>query len=164
MIALKQSWLMRKLKSVLRVLLIVLVPLASVYAIWCSVGRMATRREVRTLVTPVLNAAFLNDDTNEGWIRLEDRLEVVLKDRSDAGDEALAILCQYYLGEHNAEEISANVTQRGRRILPYLEKYRNNPGIALRPEFLLLRLSRADRTRWDDYLIGLIHEGKVLQE
>jgi hypothetical protein len=155
---------MKKLGKIAKVVVVVFASIITFYLIWCAAGYAAMRRDVRALVAPVLNAAMANDGSNKGEDRLEDELDLVLKNQTNGGDEALAILCQYYLGEHNAEKVSIGVTRRGRRMLPYLERFQNKPGIPLRPQFLLLRLSGPERARWDGYLIGLVREGKVLEE
>ena len=163
-IALNEPTSMNKLGKTLRIFLFFAILIAGAYSLWCAVGYLTLPAQTRSLVIPVLNAAFDNRDTNEDQIRLEDRLEVVLKDRSDSGDRAIAFLAQYYLGEHNGEEITINITQRGKRVLPYLEQYRNHAATVPRPEFFFLRLSRSERAWFNDHLIGLVREGKVLEE
>ena len=48
------------------------------------------------------------------------------EDRSPLADEALVVLFSYYLGESNGEDLVHEVTVRGRRMLPFLTKYRHH--------------------------------------
>jgi hypothetical protein len=113
-------------------------------------------------VTPVLSSRW--DSTDSGFARTEDLLERVLKDNTDAGDQASVILLDYYLGEQNYENQIVNITQRGKRVLPYLVKYRSHPVLPLRPDFWLFRFYGAERNRRYDEAIDMFRQGKVLQE
>jgi len=114
------------------------------------------------LVTPVLSSRW--DATDSGLARTEDLLERALKNNTDAGDQASVILLDYYLGEHNYESQIVNISQRGKRVLPYPVKYRNRPTLPLRPDFWLFGLYGIDRSRNYDEAIDIIRQGKVLQE
>ncbi len=47
----------------------------------------------------------------------------ILKNRTSAGDKALAYLLNIYTGEHPGEELVCEVINRGRHILPLVKKY-----------------------------------------
>ncbi len=47
----------------------------------------------------------------------------ILKNRTSAGDKAVAYLLNIYSGEHPGEELVCEVINRGRRILPLVKKY-----------------------------------------
>ena len=49
----------------------------------------------------------------------------ILRDKSDVGDEALAVLLGLYVGDHNAEGIVCELINRGRPVLGYLAKYQS---------------------------------------
>lgn len=48
----------------------------------------------------------------------------VLRDMSPAGCESLVVLTHFYIGEATGEDLDHEITKRGRRMLPYLQKYR----------------------------------------
>ena len=127
-----------------------------------AIAHFQVTREAAQLVTPVLSSRW--DSSDSGFVRTEDLLERVLKDNTDAGDQASVILLDYYLGEHNYESQIVNISQRGKRVLPYLVKYRNRPTLPLRPDFWLFGLYGIDRSRNYDEAIDIIRQGKVLQE
>lgn len=126
------------------------------------IARRQMRPEVQALVIPVLSSCC--DDTPAGWDRTEELLQKTLNDKSDAGDEASAVLLDYYLGEHNHELLMINISQRGQRVMPYLLKYRDYPGLPLRPDFWGTRLDRSTRELVYDMAIDLVRQGKVLEE
>ena len=69
---------------------------------------------------------------------LESALSPILVDRSATGDETLAVLLGFYIGEHPSEDISCELVSRGRPVLKYLKKYESAqvvvPGVS--PEAL----------------------------
>jgi hypothetical protein len=101
---------------------------------------------------------------DDNMIEPEEMLSHVLQDQSPAGDEAAVILLDYHFVEHNAEELTTNLTQRGKRALPYLVKYRDRPAFPIRPDFWLLKIDQQTRDRTYNDVIGLIGEGKVLTQ
>jgi hypothetical protein len=84
-------------------------------------------KRVRALVRPVFAAysRVLRAETEETANGLENTLAHVFKDKSSVGDEALAVLLGFYLGEHSGEDISCELVSRGSRVLKKLEKYRS---------------------------------------
>jgi hypothetical protein len=50
----------------------------------------------------------------------------VLRDKSEVGDEALAVLLGLYVGDHDAEDIVCELINRGKRVLGYLAKYQSS--------------------------------------
>lgn len=55
--------------------------------------------------------------------RVENLFESLLANRTTAGDEALAYLLNIYLGEHSGEELTCEVTNRGKRMIPLIRAY-----------------------------------------
>ena len=116
-------------------------------------------------LSSVLSLTVWDHFGKEDWpIKEEEQLERVMASQSPASDEASVLLLDYYLGEHPSEELVINLTQRGKRVLPYLEKYRNHPAYPVRPDFWLAKLDRSTRNMMYDDVTKMIREGKVLQE
>ena len=84
-------------------------------------------------VCHILNSTFSSDDTMIDTERELDRL--VFQRTTPESDEAAVILLDYYMGEHNGEELFISLTKRGTRVLPYLIKYRDHPAPVIRPWF-----------------------------
>ena len=91
------------------------------------------RSEVLKLVKPLIELRiqqqreqFFEDGRWKGESRLTPevnrRFELLLANRTKVGDEALVFLLSVYLGEHPGEELVCEVTARGRRMLPAVEK------------------------------------------
>ncbi|MBI1810985.1 MAG: hypothetical protein HY035_08125 [Nitrospirae bacterium] len=55
---------------------------------------------------------------------VEKRFYSILKNRSKAGDEAVAYLLNVYMGEHSGEELVCEVINRGKRMLPLIREYK----------------------------------------
>lgn len=92
------------------------------------------RPEVLKLVKPLVDLRTrqtTDQATDEGiWKgespvtpEVERRFEALLHNRTKAGDEALAFLLNIYMGEHSGEELVCEVTNRGRRMLPLIDRY-----------------------------------------
>jgi hypothetical protein len=65
---------------------------------------------------------------------VEKRFYSILKNRSKAGDEAVAYLLNVYMGEHPGEELVCEVINRGNRMLPLIRDYKRCiPLIGLEP-------------------------------
>jgi hypothetical protein len=124
----------------------------SVYA-EVKIGRNTSRT-----VRQVVNSTFRNDDFKSAGQEL-DRL--VVQRSSPESDEAAVILLDYYVGEHNDEELLISLTQRGSGVLPRLIKYRDHPAPAIRPWFWPVRKHGVKRY---DEVMRYIREGKVLSE
>ena len=154
----------KKPSTASRTIIAVVVLLATVYVVWSLVARALVRTDAAALVLPVLNAATRNTGTDADQMKIDVQVDKVLLNKSDAADEAVAILIAYNIGVHNAEELTISSTQRGQRMLTYLDRYRKSPPVPLRPEFWLLRLNRTTSDSMYDEAIGLIRQGKVLQE
>ncbi len=57
--------------------------------------------------------------------RFEKYWDALTSNRSAVGDESIAVLLHFYIGEHPSEELFDEAVGRGRRMLPYLRKYAN---------------------------------------
>jgi hypothetical protein len=71
---------------------------------------------------------------NEHTLRtLDDAVERVCNRNNRSSDEALAVLIEFYVGEHSAEDILCELVHRGKRVLPLLAKYHHRkivvPGV-----------------------------------
>ena len=83
-------------------------------------------------VTPVLDAIVRSRKASPTaspfaeWFKVEKPVTRVMEDRSPAADEALVVLVQFYIGESTSEDLNHEITKRGRRMLPYLRKYRRD--------------------------------------
>ncbi len=126
------------------------------------IGYVQVGSRTAALVSPVLSSCW--NDSNDGMMRTEDLLDIAMRDRTEAGDRAVVILLDYNIGAHNHEELTTNITQRGKAVLPHLLKYRDHRPLPLRPDFWLMRSSRKDHNEEFDDMIRLVKEGKVLQE
>ena len=62
-------------------------------------------------------------DTEATASSLDAALSSLLNDQSPVGDEALAVLLGFYIGEHPAEDIACELVHRGKRVEKYLSKY-----------------------------------------
>lgn len=88
-----------------------------------------------SLVVPVLDAfAKLRESENEQTTRaLESALSRVFEKNTRASDEALAVLIQFYVGEHSGEDLFCELVHRGKRVLPLMKKYHHRtivvPGV-----------------------------------
>jgi hypothetical protein len=123
------------------------------------------RKEVAGLVENVLDLGLVagqNDFGGREGSRLEDSLEQLCKDPSNAADEASVILLDYYLGEHNAELQECAVTIRGTRILPMLERFQRSASKPWKLRYLLMRLPRRSREFLHKDAIDAIRQGKIL--
>ncbi|WP_342315666.1 hypothetical protein [Lysobacter sp. FW306-1B-D06B] len=78
-------------------------------------------------VTQVSEAlrALQSDRSHAAQSRANRAIEVLLKDRSPAADEAMAALAGHYLGE--AAEVECEIAARGERMVPLLERFDRAP-------------------------------------
>jgi hypothetical protein len=71
---------------------------------------------------------------------VEKRFYSILKNRSKAGDEAVAYLLNVYMGEHPGEELVCEVINRGKRMLPLIREYKKCiPLIGIEPLPMFIR-------------------------
>ena len=96
-------------------------------------------RKVARLLVPILDAHVAWDQWLKGteWFkpenghtaelreRTDDALYSLFADNSAAADEASIVLMDYYIGEHSAHEFGDDLSRRGKRLLPYLPKHRD---------------------------------------
>ena len=105
------------------------------------------------LVVSVLNAfAKLRESENEETtLALESALNSVFEKNTRASDEALAVLVEFYIGEHSGEDLFCELVHRGKRVLPLMKKYHRRsivvPG---------MNMSRAEAL--DTLYDGVVHE------
>jgi hypothetical protein len=91
------------------------------------------------LVKPFLSELLITrTDKSKGWDEHQRRkyelLDKIIKDTTDAGDQAIAYLLHFYNGEHPDEELSCEAIIRGKRMLPLLHRYSTGlPNIGLEP-------------------------------
>ncbi len=92
--------------------------------------QLSAGKDPAELVIPLLNLACEMFNNRSSW-RAVPKVEMVigdlLGDRGVVADEALVILFHYYVGDHNGEELWEGVVTRGKRMIPYLMKYRDHP-------------------------------------
>jgi hypothetical protein len=87
------------------------------------------------LVAPVLQAmiSVRSSENEQTLMALDDAVERVCNRNNRASDEALAVLIEFYVGEHSGEDISCELVRRGMRVLPLLAKYHHHkivvPGV-----------------------------------
>ena len=78
----------------------------------------------------------LHGSENEHTIAtLENALARIFRQNNRASDEALAVLVEFYVGEHSGEDIFCELVHRGKRVLPLLAKYHGRritvPGVEM---------------------------------
>jgi hypothetical protein len=94
--------------------------------------------EAAELVRPVLSeflAAHAEEFDGTGRYRGEsahspvfrERLATLLSRKGPAADEAIAALLCFYVGEGPGEELMCEALKRGKRIVPYLQRFRRSP-------------------------------------
>ena len=97
------------------------------------------------------------------WHKIEKLVARLMKNNSPSGDQAVVLLLQYYVGESESTDLVTNVTARGKRVLPYLLRYRDLvPQIPARsyPASILTE-SEFRKTEFDQ-AIDAIKSGKIL--
>jgi hypothetical protein len=78
------------------------------------------------LAANVLSArveALRKNDFDPNSQEVEKRLAALYRNSSKEADEAIVILMNFYLGEHEGEELYENLLSRGPRMIPILERY-----------------------------------------
>ena len=107
------------------------------FAIAVTSAPVHVPKPAAALAAPVLNAMIdVRKSEDERTLRaLDDAVEHVCNKRTPASDEALAVLLEFYVGEHSGEDISCELIHRGRRVLALLEKYHGRqivvPGVEM---------------------------------
>lgn len=90
-------------------------------------------RKLEELIAPVLKARCeaVKDEKDlpaaEYDRKVNEEAAKVAKDKSEAGDEAVVVLMDYWLGEGAGLGLTAEITERGKRLLPVLKKYAKEP-------------------------------------
>jgi hypothetical protein len=121
-----------------------------------------------SLVVPILEARYAWGESARGSNGGDSAKSSILlgrlfRDNSMAGDEAAVVLLGYYLGEADDEDLTHNLTLRGKRILPYLRGYRDR--IVRLPErgrLDSLEFSTPERREFFDTVIDAIEKGEVV--
>lgn len=81
------------------------------------------------LVKPLIESRIKGYNTDVDW-----HFHSILKNRSTAGDEAVAYLLNVYLGEHPGEELVCEAINRGKRMLSLIREYKRcTPLIGIEP-------------------------------
>jgi len=97
------------------------------------------------------------------WKKVEELVAGLIKNKSSSADEAVVVLLQYYVGESEGPDLITNVTTRGRRVLPYLLKYRDNiPSIPGRSYPASMLTDQDIRQEEFDEAIRAVKSGKIL--
>lgn len=118
------------MKTVLRSFVVCAVLLLSV-SVYCDDKPAPPKWEA--LVRPVLEArceAVKSEKdlpSAEYDRKVNEEAAKVAKDRTEAGDEAVVVLMDYWLGEGAGLGLSVEITERGKRLLPLLKKYGKEP-------------------------------------
>jgi hypothetical protein len=149
--------------------------LACTWMLWggSSPGDSSTVRvpkEVACRVRPILDAACEARKESEATAvgrsatqRVELRLAKLMAKKGTATDEALVVLLGYYIGEASGEDVLHAVTVRGRRMLPYLRKYRHRRTVIPGGEYPeSLRAQPAVRELMFKDAVEAIEKGEVI--
>ena len=119
------------------------------------------------LALPILEARYAEDQASATGGESGDLSGRLLGDlfqnQSEAATEAAVVLLGYYLGEADSEDLMHNLTQRGRPILPYLRRYRDQPvTFPKRSHLDSLMVPAALRQEFFDTVIESIEKGEVI--
>lgn len=126
----------------------------------------STSSMVSARVLPILDTlqhAIANDiaHTPEGEKHAY-LLADLFDDQTPAADEALAILTWMYLGEAPGEDLHHQISTRGRRMLPYLIKYRVRCPQMLERYPVTMRLRETTRRSLLRSLMRSMRKGEVV--
>ena len=127
-------------------------------------------KEARDLLIPILDAFSkaqekqpVDETENSPFWRGSVLLGALFRNRSSGADEALIVLFDYYLGEANGADLLHQVTLRGRKILPYLQRLRRRrPRIPGRNYPRSMLLSDSIRAEFFGNAISAIRQGQVV--
>jgi hypothetical protein len=93
----------------------------------------ASSKKVAATVRSVLSARCYDLSEKSGAKHLTVALDPLVADRSTDADHALAALAGYYLGEEGTLRVGGAVTDRGKRMIPLLNKYEKLAPIVAAP-------------------------------
>lgn len=138
-------------------------------------------REVARLLVPILDAhdavrqwrksaERFKPENNGYYTELEERvgdaLYSLFANNSAAADEASVVLMDYYIGEHSGHEYGDDLSRRGKRLLPYLRKHRDQyfvtPGrrYLYKDPDLIMRFNFEGRQSGRDYITKALGRGE----
>lgn len=132
---------------------------------WISSGATKLIKPILDLrVKSIDNPAEKEVPGSTSW-KMGKLLYRLSQNQSRDADEALAVLLGFYLGESNDEDLLHDVTIRGKRILPYLEKYRRGAfSVSGRQDSTKLRPNGMFERGPFDRAISAIKSGTVLND
>jgi hypothetical protein len=137
-------------------------PSATVYA-------PPTSPMVSSRVLPILDECKRETESDEherdnGYSEEERQLALLFGEQTAIADEALAILTWVYLGEAPSEDLDHQISTRGKRMLPYLIKYRVRCPEILERYPVRMRLPEATRRSALRSLLRSMRKGEVVGE
>jgi len=145
-----------------------LIPLSAGTKLNPRTGPRTVDAKVARLVEPVLDALVQSQgcsDREESFYEADKHLGTILGLRTDASDEALVVLLYFYIGESSCEDIIHEISKRGRRMVPYLRRYRDTaPDFANRRYPPCLLVESSTRVEFFDEVIRAIGERKIIGE
>ncbi len=123
------------------------------------------------LVLPILDAMTeashdpesMREEEGTPFWRAGTLIGKLIDNKTSASDEALVVLLYYYDGEANGEDRLREITARGKKMLPYLYRYRDHCPRIPGHQFTNLRLPR--ETVEEDFAtsIEMIKKGQIIQ-
>ena len=146
---------------------------AAVIAFWAACGPAERKSEPLRFVHPgteglvmsILDARYASwkAASAEDADRSSRLLGRLFQDSSQDAEEAEVILLGYYLGEADDEDLVHDLTKRGRRILPYLRRYRDQRvTFAGKGQLDSLTIPAVDRKESFDTVIEAVEKGEVI--
>lgn len=132
-------------------------------------GRTYTvHAEIARLVEPILDVRADSQgchDRDESFQEADKLLGTILGLRTLPSDEALVVLLYFYIGESSYGDIIHEITKRGRRMVPYLRRYRNTaPAFANRAYPPCLFVESGTRVDSFDEAIKAIGARRIIGE
>lgn len=99
------------------------------------------------------------------WHKVESLVARLVDDKTPAGNEALVVLIQFYIGEATGEDLLHEVTKRGRSMIPYLRKYMRGPARMPGRDYpASIRANRQTSMGFMETAIESIRAGKIMFE
>ena len=115
------------------------------------------------LLVPILEARYGEQKAGKEPAESSRALGKLLEDKSPETDEAAVVLLGYYLGEADNEDVMHDLTKRGKRVLPYLHRYRDQPAsFRGKPYLDSIRVSESDRKEFFGTVIEAVEKGEVI--